>query len=459
MRSKFKSFLLLIKRFSFFIPFSWYFVLFAAAGWLGIAWLGKQESIPDSAFADISALLFKLVVYFVVMLLGLALVSSGVSFLYFLWKKKKTGIDFRITTPSTGETKTKQPIDIHLHPVLKPFLGFIKMRIKYDKTHFSEKFYLIKPSVNKFFSTTLEGRYNWRLPEIKEYRVDKVIIYFEDFFQFFSFAVTINTSSNFHTQPVTEPEKMMNVFPRKTEETSTRIEEIKKVEGEHINYKNFESNDDVRRIVWKIYAKNKELVVRIPEVLDPYASHIYLYASYFSAFPFAGNDVIEIPFLNYYKTLCWSVYKQLQGKGLEVRFVPDQAIPSTTITNEQEQVKYGISVSQWHRDKELKDYVKPKDASVVIVSSLSDIEQVKQLIEQHGNDISFVFVPLTDGLNRQHIGDWLQWLFVQQEKDDIAKFKTSWSLSLIRLKITKNEKQLKQLLDQYDKSTVLQKIG
>ena len=38
----------------------------------------------------------------------------------------------------------------------------------------------------------------------------------------------------------------MEAFPRKTEDTATRIEEIKKVEGEHINYKNFESNDDVQ---------------------------------------------------------------------------------------------------------------------------------------------------------------------------------------------------------------------
>ena len=250
----------------------------------------------------------------------------------------------------------------------------------------------------------------------------------------------------------------MEAFPRKTEETTTRIEEIKKVEGEHINYKNFESNDDVRRIVWKIYAKNKELVVRIPEIMDPYASHIYLYATFFSAFNITANDTIQVPFLNYYKTVCWSVYKQLAQKGFEIRYQPDQDIPQNNITNPEEQIKYNFSVSHWQRDKELKDYVRPKDASIVIISSLSDINQVTELIQHHGNDISFLFVPLTDALNKQHLGDWLQWIFVQQEKDTIAKYKTNWSLSLLRIKITKNEKQLKQLLEQYDKSTVLQKI-
>ena len=251
----------------------------------------------------------------------------------------------------------------------------------------------------------------------------------------------------------------MEAFPRKTEDTATRIEEIKKVEGEHINYKNFESNDDVRRIVWKIYAKNKELVVRIPEILDPYASHIYLYASFFSAFDFLGNDAVEVPFLNYYKSICWSVYMQLSQKGFDVRYVYDQDIPQQKMNNDEEQIKYAISVSNWQRDKELKSYVQTKDASVVIISSLTDINEVNELIEKHGNEISFVFVPLTDSLQKQHLGDWLQWLFVQQEKDAIAKYKTNWSLSLLRLKIAKNEKQLKLLLEKYDKSTVLGKIG
>ena len=460
MKSKFKSFTLLLKRISFYLPFTWYFVLFISAAWLGILWLHHQESSPDSAFADIFALLLHFAILFCSIILAFAFLSILISIIYFFAKKRKTGIDFRISTPSHNESEqSNQPISISINPILKPFLGFIKLRLKYDKTHFSEKFYLIKPVANKFFNTSLNGTYNWRLPEIKEYRVDKVILYFEDFFQFFSFAVNINTNSNFYTQPVTHSSKMMEAFPRKTEETTTRIEEIKRVEGEHINYKNFETNDDVRRIVWKIYAKNKELVVRIPEILDPYASHIYLYASFFSSFETTGNDVIEIPFLNYYKTVCWSVYKQLLQKGFEVRYVPDQEIPQNNLTNPEEQIKYNFSVSHWQRDKDLNNYIKPKDASIVIISSLSDITQVNQLIEQHGNDISFIFVPLSDSLNKQHLGDWLQWLFVQQEKDAIAKYKTNWSLSLLRLKIAKNEKQLKQLLEQYDKSTVLQKIS
>ena len=100
----------------------------------------------------------------------------------------------------------------------------------------------------------------------------------------------LTSSGNFFNGPPLKATGNIIVQPKKTEETNMRIEEMRKVEGELLNYKNFETNDDVRRIVWKIYAKNKELVVRIPETNDPYASHIYFYASFYNAI---SNDVYE----------------------------------------------------------------------------------------------------------------------------------------------------------------------
>ena len=458
MSVRFKNLLSFLKRIGFFFPFTWYFVIFCVAGIIAYQWLQSKAKLPDSSFKDIFSLLLLLVFAFSAIIISLGLLSVIISFVFFKWKQKKTGMDFRISLPSSDENEnSKQIISVFIRPILKPFLGFIKLRLNYDKTHFSEKFNLITQSKRKLFNTALEGIYNWQLPEIKEYKVEKAIIYFEDFFQFFSIALKIETNNSFYTQPQNEESGIIKSFPRKTENTATRIEELKKVEGEHINYKNFESNDDVRRIVWKIYAKNKELVVRIPEIMDPYASHIYFYVSFFSAFNFKESDVIEIPFLNYYKTICWSVYKQLSRQRFEVRYFADQDIPQNKMETEEEQVKYTISVSKWQNDNSIKDYIKLKDASVIMISSLSDIEEVKDLIEKYGNEISFIFVPLTESLNKQHLGDWIQWLFVQQEKDNAAMYKTNWSLSLSRKKILQNEMQLKELLQQYQKSTVFNK--
>jgi hypothetical protein len=325
----------------------------------------------------------------------------------------------------------------------------------YDRNNFSQKFSLLENSKRRFFSTKIEGTYHWPLPQIKEYHVEKAILYFEDVFQFFSIAVDLPARSNFFTQPASKNVNALRVSPRKTEETTTRIEELRKVEGEYLNYKHFENNDDVRRIVWKIYAKNKELVVRIPEIMDPYASHIYLYASFFSQYSIAGNGAIDVPFLNYYKTLTWNIYQNLVKQGYEVRYIPDQEVAKNNVADDQQWVKYSISTSNWQHTKDLRTYVKTSDASIVVISSLSDAEEVHELIEIHGREITFIFIKLTDSLLNPNFFDWVQWLFVQNQKDDIEVYKRAWSFSPLRAKINKNEKRLTEILEKYQESVVL----
>ncbi len=439
-----------IKQAGFYIPFTVYFFVFVIAAAFSWRALHSDTIKADTAFADIYTLLLNVALWFCLVIVSLALLSVVVSFIFFLYYKRKKGIDFRIGTDlKESELHDKQTVRLFIHPVLKPFFGFIKLRLLYDRDNFSQKFSLLESSRRKFFSTTIEGTYHWPLPQIKEYHVEKAILYFEDVFQFFSIAVDLPAKNIFFTQPTSKIVKDLKVSPRKTEETNTRIEELRKVEGEHLNYKNFENNDDVRRIVWKIYAKNKELVVRIPEIMDPYASHIYLYASFYSRFDTEGNGPVEVPFLNYYKTLTWNIYQNLVKQGFEVRYIPDQEVAKNNVSDEQQWVKYSISTSKWHQSKDLKTYVKTNDASIVVISSLSDASEVHDLIEKHGRDITFIFIKLTESLFKPNVFDWVQWVFVQNQKNDIEVYKRAWSFSPLRVKIMQNEKRLREILEKY----------
>ncbi len=448
-----------IRRLSFYLPFTWYFVVFAVCCTAGYVWIKTFPKLPDTAYADIFPLLLSIAFWFLVIFLVISFLSVAVAFLYFFTKKRKGLVQFAVETKGTGgdNANGRQEVYVKVLPLIKPLLGFIKIRLQYDEQHVSKKFSLVEQAAQKLISTAIEGTYNWQLPAIKEYRIEKAVVYFEDFFQFFSFALPVSTSNRFYTSPQERANPVIRTFPRKTEETNTRIEEIKRVEGEYINYKNFEGNDDVRRIVWKIYAKNKELVVRIPEVLDPYASHVYLYASFYSAFGTDLGEVIDIPFLNYYKTFIWSVYRQLVQQGFEVRYLADQMLPSTSTSDAQQAVKHSISISRWQADKDLKSYVNTKDAAMVLVSSLSDAEQVRQLAEQWSGDISFVFVKLTDSLGNPQMGDWLQWLFIKNEHDTITEYKRKWNFTLLRAKIIENEKKLKAILHHFSKEEAIEK--
>jgi len=441
------------KKISYFIPFTVYFILFTAILFGGNVWLNKLSKLPDSAYKDIFRLLLTIALFFSAAILLFGLITVLISFIYFKWKQKKGLLQLDLKTSAEDKTGlNKQLVHINIRPMLVPLIGFIRIRVLYDGDRFSDKFSLVSKK-NSLFSFAFNGEFSWNLPEIREYQIEKVIIYFEDFFQFFSFSTMVGTKNRFNINPIEQNIKTINTSPRKTEDTTIRIDELKRVEGELINYKNFENNDDVRRIVWKIYAKNKELVVRIPEILDPYASHIYLYTSFYTQFNVKENAVAEIPFLNYYKTIAWSIYKQLQQKGFEVRYIADQFVPQNNINDEEERVKHTVSISTWQSETNLKDFVKPGNASVLLVSSLNDIEQVREFADSFGSEISIVYVPLTDSLEQNPVKDWIKWLFIENEKT--VNYMANWSLSPLRLKVKANEEELAELMKQTNKATVI----
>ncbi|MEP7320058.1 MAG: hypothetical protein ABI921_14980 [Panacibacter sp.] len=447
-----------IEPVTFFIPFTYYFFLFAIAAVLTNNWLAQQAIMPDSSFGDIFKLLLKTGFWFIALIIIAALLSAFVSFIIFLWKKRKNGVQFSVTTTAVkSEVKDypAQRIHIVISPLLKPLLGFIKLRLQYDEKQYSEKFALVQDNEKKFISLKYAGDYQWNLPEIKEYHVEKLILYFEDLFQFFSFTVALPVEDRFHTNPFAPPVQNFNISPRKTEDTSSRIEELKKVEGEYLNYKNFENNDDVRRIVWKIYAKNKELVVRIPEVLDPSASHAYIYPSFFNVFDIEGNSTAEVYFLNYYKTMLWGIYTNLSKQGFVLRYIADQQTPSKVFTDEQQDIQYNITTSNWQQDKGIKDFVNAKDASVVVLSSLCNAEDVATLLESQSGYTMFVLIKLSNSLQSSYLVSLLQWIFIQQEKNELEVYKTNWRLSLLRSKVANNEKKLEALLAKHSKTLVL----
>lgn len=443
-----------IRKAGYFVPFSMYLIVFAAVlipGYIRLRTLGQ---LPDSAYTHIFSLLLSVVLFFSVTIIVFGFLTVFSAFLYFKWKQRRQEIHLLLHTESDPQQEGKQVISLELHPVVLPIAGFIKIRVFYDGTKVSEKFTPIA-NQSSFFKFSFKGQFSWNLPEIREYKIEKVLVYFEDFFQFFSMASTIDASNRFFISPVQQDLNALRASPRKTEDTTTRIEELKRVEGELINYKSFESNDDVRRIVWKIYAKNKELVVRVPEIMDPYASHIYLYASFYTQFATEGHAVVDAPFLNYYKTLCWSVYQQLSGKGLDVRYIADQPVPATNLPSAQEQVRYAITVSRWQEENNLKDIVKPGNASVLVVSSLSDPDQLREFAESYGNEVSIIFIPLSDALDENGMAGWVKWLFVENEKDRHASYKTKWSLSPLRFKLKENEKEILSIIKSTSRATVL----
>lgn len=446
-----------IRHGSFFVPFRFQIVLLTLVLIAAWYWLKKTRVLPDTSYTAIVDLFISVAIAFIAAVFAITFITAIIPWLFFLFNKKRNNISIKVKTVSKKNTiNEKQQVGINITPIFRPLFGYIRLRLRYDDENISPKFSLINNKAKtKFFSSSLNGIFNWHLPEIKEYKVSNAIIYFEDMFQLFSFAATLPAQDNFFTQPVNNNSAELKVQPKKTEDTNTRIDQIRKVEGEFLNNKNFENNDDVRRIVWKIYAKNKELVVRIPETNDPYASHVYFYASYYNAMDTGVYSDFYPVLLNYFKTMVWNAYQQLSKQNVLIKYIPDQETKTTFADDPLEKVKYIISTSDWQTQKNLQHYFKKEEASVLCISSLIDAHDVENILDITGKDIVIIFVEVSNAFSGLKITDWLQWVFVKPEGDGIDKLKLPWNLSLLKRKIIENENKIKALLNKSESEVIV----
>jgi hypothetical protein len=419
---------------------------------LSWVWLKKNYLVTDSSFVAIASVFITVTLWFLIVIFLFTFLSSLIPWLLLLLNKKKHRITVDVKTSTTKNSINEQEIFLSIHPIITPVFGNIRIRLLYEQNKLSEKFTVSRFQQNeKWFQKSISGYYRWPLPDIKEYKVTALIIYLEDMFQFFSFATILPAGKSFIIQPSQISTPALKVQPKKSHDTNVRIERIRKVEGELLNYKNFENNDDIRRIVWKIYAKNKELVVRVPETNDPYASHIYFYASFYNAIKLTEYyPLFNQLFLNHFKTVIWNCYFQLNRQNQQISYIPDQEIKTFYADDPVEKVKLIISTVDWHSEKNIRSYFKTDDGSVLCISSLTDAVELRNLLHDAGKDLVVVFVILSKALSPVRLTDWFTWLLIKPGKDSLQSLKLKWNFSPLKNAVISNEKIILNILKESD---------
>lgn len=435
-----------------YFPFSLNAFVLGIALWLCILWLKSPDtSTKDTdSFFPIVLLLGKIACWFLAALISFSIFSTLICWLVFLFLKGKYNDLLDVKFEDAGKGKGIE-METILSRARRPFLGYIKGRLFYDDRQMTEKFILAsnKKGNNRFWREAVLGRNKLELPDIKEYTLEGGFVYFEDMLQLLSLPVRQNLNGHFFKEPRSYQQEEQQVLPRKTEEEATRIDQLRKVQGEYLNYKDFESGDDVRRIVWKVYAKNRELMVRIPEIFDPYASHIYYYASFFKSRDFATNEYSN-EMLNYYKSKVWSIYNTLSKDEFEVRFVPDQQLHIPEQLTKDILTKRIISTSHWQQDLDLDHYFEPRYGSVLVISSFNNPDEIKNTLDQCNADVTVYFVKLSDTFKSFAPLTWFLRIFIAPPNDRLKRLKSRWLLVPMRWKLRKTEQQIEKILSAAD---------
>jgi hypothetical protein len=245
----------------------------------------------------------------------------------------------------------------------------------------------------------------------------------------------------FQNQPQLQTVIESSVIPKKTQELEIRIPQMRRVDGDLLHYKKFSTSDDTRRIVWKIFAKNRDLVVRTPEIFNPFASNIYMYASYFASKQLLLDTSLTTQMLNYYKDAVYTIYDVLQQKEFEVNYIADQQIQGSNKVVEK------ITLSNWQLQTPIHQFVKPNNATVLCIHSLSDPDDLQQVFAELDANTIVYFVKTSQLFLQNNILKTLQRIFILPPKDELEKIRTRWWLSGTRLLVLKNEKRIEAILE------------
>jgi hypothetical protein len=411
-----------------------------------------QNTENTASYYPFVLLMAKLAGWFLLGLISLSVVSTIAGWLYFIWlnKQQRSSLQLQFTNENTHNKKQKLFLNAQLKGVFRPILGFVKGRLFYDDYEMTDFFSLLsnKRKEHSFLREAIAGKNRLQLPDIKEYELKGSFIFFQDMLHILSLAVAQPASGQFFQPPVFTQKEEAEVFPKQTENRDVRIEQMRRVEGEYLNYKDFESGDDVRRIVWKVYAKNRDLVVRVPEMYEPYASHLYFYASFFADVKttWLQQDFLKEA-LNYYKNFVWTIYDTLARKEWEMRFIPDQQF-TINAPNEAEKTARIISNSLWQKEKSLSTYFNAKKGSVLCVSSFTNYDELCNVLEKCDAATVVYFIKCSNVFKQFAAWNLFKRLIFLPPTDRLQQVKTRWLFSPMRLQIQKREKALETLLQQ-----------
>lgn len=436
-----------------YFPFTLNTLLCALAGWGAFALLYKPtpKGEEPSPFLPFIILMGRLAMWFVVALILLSALSTFVSYFYFLWLRTKKGSKLQVefTTETKKGKKNKLFLNARIDGVIRPILGFVKGRLYYDDNVMTDRFSLLsnKRKEQSLWRVAITGKSILSLPDIKEYELKGGFVYFQDMLHLFSLAAAQPISGHFYQPPVLNDTNDADVSPKKTETMDVRIEQLRRVEGEYLNYKDFEAGDDVRRIVWKVYAKNRELVVRRPEQFEPYASHLYFYASFHAAVKaqWMSEGYLK-EMLNYYKNSVWTIYDTLSHKEWDMRYIPDQQFNIPEQLSDEEKAARIISNSTWHKDASLQQYFNPKSGTVLCISSLTDPQELTNMLDRCDAATVVYFVKVSNALKHFAPLNLLRRVLFLPPDDRLTRLRTSWTFSPIRFQIQKKEQELEEIL-------------
>lgn len=334
-----------------------------------IFWFGRDEQ-QLSAFFDrvtffntLAVLAGALLIFYV---LVVAVPYAWFVFTYYILRRNRNQILFKFPKDSCVAGEPFH-IDAILQRKMRLLFGTITFRLVFFDYSSSARSFMLRSQRRRgeLFNSSDRGAigsFAIRLPHAGRYRTRYSVVKFEDPFGFFSLPIVerefhpSDPDRNFYIYAVPpRPDGSAAPYYVKRSSVPSASEQRYKVAEDFFDTKRYEPTDDSRRILWQVYGRTRQLLVRIPERDSVIDADIDLYILFYNAFlgPAGG---MRAEFDRFVTDAGRFLEGLLRVRALTVRihtdcpadppYADDPALPR------EENLRRALVSNHWHRDAE-----------------------------------------------------------------------------------------------------------
>lgn len=414
-----------------FWPFRWSLILMVGGVWAIRFYIHSEQTIPSYS-GEVLMLAAKIISVFFLcaaILLGLMLLGF---YLFFRFKKNKPKVTWNRNW-------------LEVTDIIQPFMGFVRVRLLKNEQICSESILMLPCNESGIFF--LGGKMMsaplTQSDVIREEKMDGIIFHFEDPFRFFSFSLKCPIQIERLRLPDTDVEgsEWMMIKHPDREEQHTPFQQNRL--GDWFRLKSFESGDDVRRIVWNLYAKHKALMVRQQDTHQSYGDTLRVFVSFRVTAAISLNSSLLLFFESFYKQRIYSLVGGLLKEDVLIDWRTESVEWEKGITVEL--LAIILSKSSFQNIATLPNLSASDSPSIVFISSMED-ETHLLTYSRLWPEAIFVLVDLHNAVNPPSWWFRLSHLLIQPPMDDRNDIATSWWRHPLKRYVIKQSKILKTQL-------------
>lgn len=420
------------RYFKMFWPFRWSLIFVVGGAWAILFFIRSEQLIPSYS-GEVLTLASK--IFFVFFLIVPLFVGLMLLFFYLIFRFKKN-------KPNVTWKENR----LEVSNLIQPFMGFVRVHLMKKENVVSDTILLLPSNESGIFflNGTMISAPLSQSDVIRAEVIDGIVFHFEDPFRFFSFSTQWPIQIERFRLPDADVEQadwMMIKHPDR-EEQHTPFQQARA--GDWFRLKSFESGDDVRRIVWNLYAKHKALMVRQQDIHQPYGDTLRVFVSFqiTSSIPFSSSLLLF--FESYYKQRLYALIGGLLKEELLIDWRTELFEWEKGITAESLAMK--LSQSSFHGETSMHELSGSDSPSIVFISSIDDLTHVSTY-SKLWPDAIFVQVDLERAIKPPSWGARLLYLLLEPRNNDSSEVQKTWWRNPLKRYVVKQGNELKAHLN------------